>query len=103
MGQLAAGQPFQIQRHDAPASQGDAPLLLVFDGLAGASDVSVHVEDRRQGTPVTCRFVEERRDLEAGQDLQAGAFGGGIRGVLAADRPRRKRSGASTHSWGQPR
>ena len=70
MGQLAAGQPLQIQRQHAPAGQADAPLLLVFDGLAGASDVAVHVEDRRQGTPVSRRFVEERRDLQAGQDLQ---------------------------------
>ena len=70
MGQLAAGQPFQIQRHHAPAGQADASLLLVFDGLAGASDVAVHVEDRWQGTPVSCRFVEERRDLETGQNLQ---------------------------------
>ena len=32
--------------------------------------MAVHVEDRRQGTPVSRRFVEECRDLEAGQDLQ---------------------------------
>ena len=88
---------------DAPASQGDAPLLLVFDGLAGASDVSVHVEDRRQGTPVTCRFVEERRDLEAGQDLQEELSEAVSAVLLAAAPTSRKRSGASTHSWGQPR
>ena len=70
MGQLAAGQPFQTQRQHAAACQADASLLLVLDGLAGASDVAVHVEDRWQGTPVSCRFVEERRDLEAGKNLQ---------------------------------
>ena len=67
--QLAAAQPLQIQRHHTPASQADASLLLVFDGLSGASGVAVHVEDSRQGTPVSRRFVEQCRDLQAGEDL----------------------------------
>ena len=47
MEQFAAAQPFQVQRQKAAASQADASLLLVFDGLAGDSGVTVYVEDCR--------------------------------------------------------
>ena len=71
MREFAEVEPVEIESVDALPGLVDAALLLVLDLLAHPVDVAVDVEDRRSRAGRSLGLIQQRRNPEAGNDLDA--------------------------------